>query len=56
MRGSHAKMRRVVSSGTRETLTIPLSRQLDMGTLRGIIRQASRYLSEEELRGLFYTN
>jgi len=54
-RGSHVKLRRILSDGTRQTLTIPLHKELDKGTLRAIFRQATRYISEEELMPYFYT-
>jgi len=53
-RGSHVKLRRVLSDGTKQTLTIPLHEELDMGTLRAIFRQALRYVPEEELKPHFY--
>ena len=53
-RGSHVKLVREVA-GTRQVLTIPLHTELDSGTLRAIFRQASRFISEEELRPHFYT-
>jgi len=53
-RGSHVKLVREVD-GTRQVLTIPLHTELDSGTLRAIFRQASRFISEEELRPHFYT-
>ena len=54
-RGSHVKLRRVTPEGQRQTLTIPFHRQLDVGTLRAIFRQASRFVPEEELHEHFYT-
>jgi len=53
-RGSHVKLRRILSDGTKQTLTIPLHEELDMGTLRAIFRQALRYIPEEELKPHFY--
>jgi len=53
-RGSHVKLRRVSSDGTKQTLTIPLHEELDKGTLRAIFRQALRYIPEEELKPHFY--
>jgi len=44
-RGSHVKLAREVA-GARQVLTIPL---------RAIFRQASRFISEPELRPHFYT-
>jgi len=53
-RGDHAKLRRILPNGTKQTLTIPLHEELDKGTLRAIFRQALRYISEEELKSYFY--
>jgi len=53
-RGTHAKLRRVVPDGERQTLTIPLHRTLAPGTLQAIFRQASRYVAEAELRRWFF--
>jgi predicted RNA binding protein YcfA (HicA-like mRNA interferase family) len=53
-RGSHAKLRRVLQNGEKQTLTIPLHDELDKGTLKVIFRQALRYVSEEQLRPHFY--
>ena len=53
-RGSHAKLRRVKENGDRETLTVPLHKELDAGTLRAIYRQAVRFVPEAELRERFY--
>jgi predicted RNA binding protein YcfA (HicA-like mRNA interferase family) len=52
--GSHIKLRRVLSDGTRQSLTIPNHRQLDMGTLKAIYRQGLRYVADDELRPRFY--
>jgi predicted RNA binding protein YcfA (HicA-like mRNA interferase family) len=54
-RGSHAKLRRVLGDGTRQTLTIPMHREIDIGTLGAILRQVSRYVSADQLRPHFYT-
>lgn len=53
-RGSHAKLRRLAPDGARQTLTIPLHRELAPGTLHAIFRQATRFVPEEDLRPLFY--
>jgi len=55
-RGSHAKLRRVLSDGTKQTLTIPRHRDLDKGTLRAVFRQVLRYVPEEQLRPHFYND
>ncbi|MBN1658948.1 MAG: type II toxin-antitoxin system HicA family toxin [Anaerolineae bacterium] len=52
--GSHVKLRRVDALGQKQTLTVPQHRELDTGTLRAILRQAGRYVAEEELRPHFY--
>jgi predicted RNA binding protein YcfA (HicA-like mRNA interferase family) len=54
-RGSHAKLRRVLRNGGKQTLTIPRHGELDPGTQKAIFRQALRYIREEDLRPYFYT-
>ena len=54
-RGSHVKLRRTAPAGEHQTLTIPRHRELDRGTLRAILRQATRYIPEEQLIPLFFT-
>ena len=54
-RGSHAKLRRVRGDGTVQTLTVPIHGNLDTGTCRAILRQASRFVPEPELRQHFYS-
>jgi predicted RNA binding protein YcfA (HicA-like mRNA interferase family) len=53
-KGSHVKLVRVLSSGERQVLTVPTHNELDTGTCRAILRQASRYVSIEELSPYFY--
>lgn len=53
-RGSHVKMRRVVS-GDKQTLTIPMHKEIDKGLLKQIFIQASQYVSENDLKPLFYS-
>lgn len=55
IRGSHAKLRRVLTNGERQTLTVPVHKHLAPGTLRAIFRQASRYVPEADLRAWFFT-
>lgn len=52
-RGSHIKLKRNVAGGT-QTLTVPAHAELDPGTLRAIIRQAARFIPEQDLRPHFY--
>lgn len=47
-RGSHAKLRRLVGDA-KQTLTVPTHAELDTGTLRAIIRQASPCIPESAL-------
>jgi len=53
-RGSHVKLVRSGPAGEREVLTVPEHAELDRGTLRAIFRQATRYISAEELHPHFY--
>lgn len=55
-RGSHAKLRRIGPGGQRETITIPLHKELARGTLLAIYRQALRYISDAELKSSFFSN
>ena len=56
MRGSHAKLARVNSAGDKEILVVPIKRQLTIGTLHAIYRQASRFVPEEDLRARFFAD
>ena len=53
-RGSHAKLRRFNAAGHRETLTVPLHKELDLGTIQAIFRQAAKFIPESRLRKEFY--
>lgn len=53
-KGSHVKLRRLGPEGEKQSLTIPNHSELDTGTLRAIIRQASRYVALDELHRHFY--
>ncbi len=53
-RGSHVKVRRLIA-GQAQTLTVPNHKEIDRGTLQAIIRQASRFIAESDLRRWFYT-
>lgn len=54
-RGSHIKLTRMVQN-QKQILTIPNHDTLDTGTCKAIMRQASRYISPEELYLHFYTD
>ena len=53
-KGSHVKLRKILTDGTSQTLTIPNHKELDKGTLKAILRQAGRYVSEKDLKSYFY--
>ena len=55
-RGSHIKLRRVLSDGTHQTLTVPAHPELDPGTCRAIFRPATRFVPDEDLRPHFYAD
>jgi predicted RNA binding protein YcfA (HicA-like mRNA interferase family) len=55
-RGSHVKLKRTLPSGSSQTLTVPMHPELDTGTCRAILRQASRFVPEADLRPHFYTD
>jgi predicted RNA binding protein YcfA (HicA-like mRNA interferase family) len=55
-RGSHAKLRRVLSGGERQTLAVPIHKNLAPGTLHAIFRQACRYIPEADLKPWFFTD
>jgi len=54
-KGSHTKLRRAGPGGERQMLVVPLHDELDRGTMRAIVRQAARYIPEEELSVHVYT-
>lgn len=54
-RGSHVKLRRRGPHGEKQTLVIAAHDELDAGVLRAILRQASRYIPEDELWPHFYS-
>jgi len=54
MKGSHAKLARILASGERQTLTVPVHKQLAPGTLRAVFRQALRYIPDGDLRPWFF--
>lgn len=56
MRGSHAKLVRIASSGKREILIVPVHGDLTAGTLHAIYRQAGRFVPEQDLRRVFFTD
>ncbi|OGI47573.1 MAG: hypothetical protein A2151_04430 [Candidatus Muproteobacteria bacterium RBG_16_65_34] len=55
-KGSHVKLVRPIAGGERQVLTVPNHPELDTGTCRAILRQASRYVPVSELQPHFYTD
>ena len=53
-RGSHIELRRLIA-GQAQTLTVPNHREIDRGTLQAILRQASKFIAERDLRRRFRT-
>ena len=56
MLGSHAKLVRIDLPGRKEILLVPVHRQLAVGTIHAIYRQACRFIPEEELRPGFFAD
>lgn len=54
-KGSHIKLKRISKEGFGQTLTIPLHKELDRGTIKAIYNQALRYIPENELQKYFYS-
>ncbi len=54
-KGSHVKLKRI-NDGISQTLTILNHKEIDTGTLRAIINQASRYIELESLKKEFYSD
>lgn len=52
-KGSHIKLVRKTSFG-KQVLTVPDHKELRKGTIKGIFNQASKFISQEELRSHFY--
>ncbi len=55
IRGTHAKLRRQRTGGARQTMTVPIHKELARGTLFAIYRQALRFIPESDLRPWFFT-
>jgi predicted RNA binding protein YcfA (HicA-like mRNA interferase family) len=53
-RGSHIKLHRAGPHGSSQTLIIPNHRELDVGTLNEIFKQARRYVQQADLRPHFF--
>jgi predicted RNA binding protein YcfA (HicA-like mRNA interferase family) len=54
-KGNHVKLSRTLPDGAKQPLTVPNHSELDKGTLKAIIRQASRYIPETKMKPHFYS-
>ncbi|OGU81150.1 MAG: hypothetical protein A2W11_04625 [Ignavibacteria bacterium RBG_16_35_7] len=54
-KGSHIKLVRLLKNNVKQPITIPNHKEIDRGTLKAIIRQASKYIAEEDLKNHFYS-
>ena len=55
-RGSHATLVRISATGARQVVTVPMHRQLALGTVHAIYRRVSRLVPEADLRAAFFTD
>jgi len=55
-KGSHIKLIRFLRNDLKQSITIPNHKEIDKGTLKAIFRQASKYVSEEDLKNHFYSD
>ncbi len=46
-KGSHVKLRKILATG-KHTIVVPLHDELDIGTLRSIVRRVSKIIPEEQ--------
>ncbi len=53
-RGSHIKLRRLHTDGSKQVQTVPNHKEIDKGTLNGIVEQCTRFIPETDLRKHFY--
>ena len=54
IRGSHARLRKLTADGHRQALLVPLHRELAIGTVLAVYRQALKFVPERELRAAFF--
>lgn len=53
-KGSHCKLVRFLKE-KRQEIVIPLHKELTKGTIKAIFNQASKFVSQDELKKYFYT-
>ena len=52
-KGSHCKLSRI-NNGERQVIIVPRHKEITRGTLKSIYRKALQYISEKELKKVFY--
>lgn len=55
-RGSHIKLRRRSPEGHNQMIMVLRHREIDVGTMLSIYRRARRFVQEDLLREVFYTD
>lgn len=55
IRGSHAKLRRILVSGEHQTVVVPLHKRVRAGMLHALFREACHYIPEADLKPWFFT-
>ena len=54
-KGSHMKLKRILSGGVKQVLIIPVHKEIDRGLLKAIFRQSSEFISSQDLEKYFYS-
>lgn len=55
IRGSHAKLRRILVSGEHQTVVVPLHKRVRAGMLHALFREACHYIPKADLKPWFFT-
>ena len=55
-RGPHMKLARMGPDGRRQVMTVPRHDEIAPGTMKALVRQASAFLSPDDIQELFYTS
>jgi predicted RNA binding protein YcfA (HicA-like mRNA interferase family) len=53
-KGSRAKLKRIGPMGDNQILTVLLHEELDIGTVHAVMKQACRFIPEDQLKPFFY--
>ncbi len=54
-KGSHVKLTHYSKDNIKQSITIPNHKEIDKGTLKAILRQASKYITEVDLKSHFFS-